>query len=126
MKAKYGVDSMGETAENVAEQYERVARRPGRVRAAVAAEGGGGARARAGSSARSSPVDDPAEEGRRRSASTQDEFLRPDTTLETLGKLKPAFRTDGGSVTAGNSSGLNDGAAALLDRVGRGRRASSA
>ena len=45
----------------------------------------------------------------------QDEFLRPDTNLETLGKLKPAFRTDGaGSVTAGNSSGLNDGAAALL------------
>jgi acetyl-CoA acetyltransferase family protein len=39
----------------------------------------------------------------------------PDTTLETLGRLKPAFRTDGrGSVTAGNSSGLNDGACALL------------
>ena len=45
----------------------------------------------------------------------QDEFIRPDTTLEVLGKLKPAFRTDGkGSVTAGNASGLNDGAAALL------------
>jgi acetyl-CoA acyltransferase len=44
-----------------------------------------------------------------------DEFIRPDTTLEVLGKLKPAFRTDGkGSVTAGNSSGLNDGACALL------------
>ncbi|MDB4908314.1 MAG: paaJ, partial [Gemmatimonadetes bacterium] len=42
-------------------------------------------------------------------------FLRPESSLETLGKLKPAFRTDGkGSVTAGNSSGLNDGAAALL------------
>ena len=45
----------------------------------------------------------------------EDEFLRPDTTLEKLGKLKPAFRHDGkGSVTAGNSSCLNDGAAALL------------
>jgi len=45
----------------------------------------------------------------------QDEFIRPDTTVEVLGRLKPAFRTDGkGSVTAGNSSGLNDGAAALL------------
>jgi acetyl-CoA acetyltransferase family protein len=43
-----------------------------------------------------------------------DEFLRPDTTLEILASLKPAFRTEGGSVTAGNSSGLNDGAAALL------------
>jgi acetyl-CoA acetyltransferase family protein len=43
-----------------------------------------------------------------------DEFLRPDTTLEILATLKPAFRAEGGSVTAGNSSGLNDGAAALL------------
>src|SRR6185503_2161659 len=44
-----------------------------------------------------------------------DEFLRPDSTMEALAKLKPAFRTDGkGSVTAGNASGLNDGAAALL------------
>src|SRR5690606_29276181 len=44
-----------------------------------------------------------------------DEFLRPDTTLEILARLRPAFRTDGqGSVTAGNSSGINDGACALL------------
>ncbi len=43
----------------------------------------------------------------------KDEFVKPDTTLEGLSKLKPAFKKDG-SVTAGNSSGLNDGAAALL------------
>ncbi|MDP9727318.1 acetyl-CoA C-acetyltransferase [Alicyclobacillus tolerans] len=43
----------------------------------------------------------------------QDEHIRPDTTLEALGKLRPAFRTDG-TVTAGNASGINDGAAALL------------
>jgi acetyl-CoA acetyltransferase family protein len=44
-----------------------------------------------------------------------DEFLRPETSMATLARLKPAFRHDGqGSVTAGNSSGLNDGAAALL------------
>ena len=44
-----------------------------------------------------------------------DEFIKPETTLEVLSKLKPAFRLDGnGSVTAGNASGLNDGAAALL------------
>ena len=43
----------------------------------------------------------------------QDEHPRPDVTLESLGKLKPAFR-DGGTVTAGSSSGINDGAAALL------------
>jgi 3-oxoadipyl-CoA thiolase len=44
----------------------------------------------------------------------KDEHPRPDTTLEQLAGLKPAFRKEGGTVTAGNSSGLNDGAAALL------------
>jgi acetyl-CoA acetyltransferase family protein len=43
-----------------------------------------------------------------------DEHPRPATTIEALGSLKPAFRQTGGTVTAGNSSGLNDGAAALL------------
>lgn len=44
---------------------------------------------------------------------SQDEFIKPSTTKEILGKLRPAFKTDG-SVTAGNSSGLNDGAAATI------------
>ena len=43
-----------------------------------------------------------------------DEFIKPGTTEEVLAKLRPAFRNEGGSVTAGNASGLNDGAAALL------------
>ena len=43
-----------------------------------------------------------------------DEFIKPKTTLEILSKLRPAFKKEGGSVTAGNSSGLNDGAVALL------------
>jgi acetyl-CoA C-acetyltransferase len=43
-----------------------------------------------------------------------DEYLKPDTTLETLAKLRPAFQRDGGTVTAGNASGINDGAAALV------------
>src|SRR5690606_17033920 len=43
----------------------------------------------------------------------QDEAVRPDTTVEVLGKLRPAFKKDG-LVTAGNSSGINDGAAALV------------
>ncbi len=43
-----------------------------------------------------------------------DEHPRPGTTAESLGKLKPAFKKDGGTVTAGNASGLNDGAAALV------------
>lgn len=45
---------------------------------------------------------------------TTDERPRRDTSLETLARLKPAFRKEGGTVTAGNSSGLNDGAAAIL------------
>ncbi|TDD41932.1 thiolase family protein [Nonomuraea terrae] len=55
---------------------------------------------------------------------TRDEGIRHDTSLEALAKLKPVFRKDGGTVTAGNSSPLNDGAAALLltDEAGlRGR-----
>ncbi len=44
----------------------------------------------------------------------KDEFIKPSTSLEILAKLRPAFRKEGGSVTAGNASGLNDGAAALL------------
>jgi len=60
------------------------------------------------------PVEVPLKKGESKKFD-QDEFLRPDSTLEGLAKLKPAFRTDGkGSVTAGNASGLNDGAAALL------------
>lgn len=43
-----------------------------------------------------------------------DEHVRPDTDLETLAAMKPVFKRDGGSVTAGNSSGINDGAAALV------------
>ncbi len=44
----------------------------------------------------------------------KDEFIKPTSSLEVLGKLRAAFKKEGGSVTAGNSSGLNDGAAALL------------
>jgi acetyl-CoA C-acetyltransferase len=43
-----------------------------------------------------------------------DEHVKPDTTLETLSAMKPVFRKEGGSVTAGNSSGINDGAAAMV------------
>lgn len=44
----------------------------------------------------------------------KDEFVKPNTSLEVLGNLRPAFKKEGGSVTAGNSSGLNDGAAATI------------
>ena len=44
----------------------------------------------------------------------KDEYPRPDVTVESLAKLKPAFKSDGGTVTAGNASGINDGAAAIV------------
>ena len=53
---------------------------------------------------------------------SQDEFIKPDTTLERLSALKPAFVKENGSVTAGNSSGLNDGAAAVLVASGKAVR----
>jgi acetyl-CoA acetyltransferase family protein len=104
---------MGQTAENVAERHgidresqDRFAC-ASQQKAATARDGGRFAREIV-------PVEVPA--GRKGTATVdRDEFLRPDTTLEGLAKLKPAFRTDGqGSVTAGNASGLNDGACALL------------
>jgi 3-oxoadipyl-CoA thiolase len=59
------------------------------------------------------PVEVPQRKGPSRMV-REDEHPRPDTSAETLAALRPAFRREGGTVTAGNSSGLNDGAAALL------------
>ena len=111
MKAKYGIDSMPETAENVAARIQRVARRPGCVRAAQPAARGRRHRrrpARRGDRA----GDDSARRRATRSSSTRDEHPR-ETTLEALAKLKGVVRPDG-TVTAGNASGVNDGACALL------------
>jgi len=113
MKAKYGVDSMGQTAENVAEQY-CVSRADQDAFAVRSQHKAAAARANGRFAIEITPVVIPQKKGDPKRFE-QDEFLRPDTSLEVLAKLKPAFRTDGkGSVTAGNSSGLNDGAAALL------------
>ena len=119
MKEKFGTDSMGQTAENVAEKYgvsredqDRFAVRS-QEKAAAARSGG-----RFADEITAVEIVQKKGDPRRFDA---DEFLRPDTTLEILAKLRPAFRTDGkGSVTAGNSSGLNDGAAALLVASERG------
>ena len=113
LKAKYGTDSMGETAENVAEQY-KVTRSDQDAFALRSQQKAASARSSGRLALEIAPVEIAQKKGDRRRVE-HDEFIRADTTLETLGKLKPAFRTDGkGSVTAGNSSGLNDGAAALL------------
>ncbi|MEK7402330.1 MAG: 3-oxoadipyl-CoA thiolase [Gemmatimonadota bacterium] len=113
MKAKYGTDSMGLTAENVAEKYG-ISRADQDAFAMRSQQKAASARS-AGRFADEIVAVEVVQKKGDPKLVDQDEFPRPDTTLETLAKLRPAFRADGkGSVTAGNSSGLNDGAAVLL------------
>ena len=111
MEALYGTESMGVTAENIADMTgisradQDVFALQSNLRAVAAMDSGRFA-------AEIVPVPVPQRKGNPVMVS-QDERPRRDTSLESLAKLKPAFRKDG-SVTAGNSSGLNDGAAALL------------
>ncbi len=112
MKSQYGTDSMGQTAENVAEQYH-VSRADQDLFALRSQQKAAAARSSGRFLREIVPVEIPQKRAAPKCVDA-DEFLRPDTTLEILGTLKPAFRSEGGSVTAGNSSGLNDGAAALL------------
>src|SRR5688572_16743821 len=115
MRDTYGIDAMGETAENVAELY-KVSRKDQDVFACSSQSKASAARSKGRFEREIAPVTIPAaKKGKEPVVFAQDEFIRPDTTVEILAKLKPAFRHDGnGSVTAGNSSGINDGAAALL------------
>jgi 3-oxoadipyl-CoA thiolase len=113
MREKYGTDSMGQTAENVAEKYG-ITRDDQDAFAVRSQQKAAAARAAGQFAPEIVPVEIAQKKGAPKVVDV-DEFIRPDTTMETLARLKPAFRTDGkGSVTAGNSSGLNDGAAALL------------
>ena len=111
MEALYGTDPMGNTAENLAELYN-ISREDqdlfsynSQMKAAAAQQSG-----------RLAEEITAVEIALKKGASTivdKDEFLKPTTTTEKLGQLKPAFKKDG-TVTAGNSSGLNDGAAAVF------------
>ena len=113
LRERYGTDSMGQTAENVAEQYG-VSRDDQDAFAVRSQRKAATARASGRFAEEIAPLEIPQRKGPAKCVD-EDEFIRPETTVEVLAKLKPAFRTDGkGSVTAGNSSGLNDGAAALL------------
>ncbi|CAH1652787.1 beta-ketoadipyl-CoA thiolase [Hyphomicrobiales bacterium] len=112
MKAQYGVDSMPETGENVAADFhisradqDAFALRS-QQRAVAAQENGRLAREIV-------PVSIPQRKGEP-VVVAKDEHPRGDTTLEKLAKLPTPFRREGGSVTAGNASGVNDGAAALI------------
>ncbi|MFE3837742.1 3-oxoadipyl-CoA thiolase [Pseudogemmobacter sonorensis] len=111
MQAQYGVDPMPGTAENVATDF--AISRADQDACALASQQKAGAAIASGFFAREIvPVTVPAGRGKTVEV-TQDEHPRPQTTAGDLARLKPVVRADG-SVTAGNSSGVNDGAAALL------------
>jgi acetyl-CoA acetyltransferase len=120
MEKQYGIDSMGETAENIFAQRPSITRED---QDAFAAESQRRAVAAIDSGRFAEeivPVPIPQRKGDPVWVTT-DERPRRDTTIESLARLKPAFR-DGGSVTAGNSSGLNDGAGTGVDERPQGRR----
>lgn len=112
MKEKYGTESMGETAENIAAERPHITREKQDVFALRSHRCAIEAIASGKFAEEILPVSIPQRKGEPVIVKT-DERPRRDTTVESLAKLKPAFREDG-TVTAGNSSGLNDGAAALL------------
>ena len=112
MHDKYGTDRMGNTAENLVEKYD-ISREAqddfaywSQMKASKAQLNGRLAKEIVSveiPQRKKDPI-----------VFTKDEFVKPNTTREILAKLRPAFKKDGGSVTAGNSSGLNDGAAATI------------
>jgi len=118
MKALYGVEAMGETAENLVDKYS-ISREDQDRFSAWSQQKATEAQKSGRLAQEISPVSIPQRKGDAL-VFANDEFIRPDTNMETLAKLKPAFRKEGGSVTAGNASGLNDGAAALLLASGDG------
>jgi acetyl-CoA acyltransferase len=123
MKECYGTDAMGETAENVAERYG-IARADQDAFAARSQQKAAAAIARKRPAQEIVPISVPGPKKAQSFDFMHDEFAKPETTVEALGKLRPAFRHDGkGSVTAGNSSGINDGAAALLVASEEGAKA---
>ncbi len=111
MKQQYGVDSMPETAENVAEDYQ-VSREDQDAFAHRSQVKAGKALASGRFAKEITPVTIPQRRGDDIVVDT-DEHPRPDTTIDQLAKLKAPFR-DGGCVTAGNASGVNDGSAAMI------------
>lgn len=111
MKEMYGVDAMGETAENLADR-DSISRADqdlfsynSQQKASIAQQNGRFAKEIMTVSIAQKKGDP--------KLFSQDEFAKPNTTLEGLSQLRPSFRKDG-TVTAGNASGLNDGAAAIL------------
>jgi 3-oxoadipyl-CoA thiolase len=112
MEKVYGTDGMGQTAENLVEKYGISREDQDKFAAWSQAKA-----TKAWENGRLAEEVIPVEIPQRKKDPIifdKDEFVKPSSTTEILGKLRPAFKKEGGSVTAGNSSGLNDGAAALL------------
>ncbi len=112
MKEMYGIDAMGQTAENLVDLYN-ISREDQDLFAYLSQQKAFEAQKLGYFSQEIVPVTWADKKGNVLSFE-QDEFIKGQTTLEKLASLKPAFRKEGGTVTAGNASGLNDGAAAML------------
>ncbi|MCW4452051.1 3-oxoadipyl-CoA thiolase [Kaistella sp. BT6-1-3] len=112
MEKTYGVEAMGKTAENLAEMYKITRKEQdefalnSQMKATKAQESGRLAE-------EISDIQIPQRKGDPILVN-KDEFIKPNSSLEILGKLKPAFVKENGTVTAGNASGLNDGAATMI------------
>ena len=112
MEELYGTDGMGETAENLVEMYG--ISREDQDKFAYWSQMKATAAQQSGRLAEEIVAVEIPQGKKPPLLFNQDEFIRPTTTMDVLGGLRPAFKREGGSVTAGNASGLNDGAAALL------------
>tara|TARA_R100000935_G_scaffold58812_2_gene98171 strand:+ start:800 stop:2008 length:1209 start_codon:yes stop_codon:yes gene_type:complete len=112
MDQMYGTDGMGNTAENLVEKYN--ISREDQDKFALWSQQKATKAQENGRLAKEIVTVEIPQRKKDPILFSKDEFIKPSTTLEVLGKLRPAFKREGGSVTAGNSSGLNDGAAATI------------
>lgn len=112
MQKLYGTDGMGNTAENLVAMYN-ISREDQDKFALWSQTKATNAQKNGRLAKEITPVSIPQRKGEP-VVFSQDEFIKPNTSLEGLSKLRGAFKPEGGSVTAGNSSGLNDGAAATI------------
>lgn len=110
LESAYGVDGMGETAENLVDLYGISREDQDRFAAWSQQKAASSAQFRAEECVEVRIPQRKQED----LVVSEDEFVKPETNVEGLSRLRPAFRKEGGSVTAGNASGLNDGAVALL------------
>jgi len=112
MKDMFGIDAMGQTAENLVDKFN-ISREDQDKFAAWSQQKAAEAQKNGRLAEEIVAVEIP-QRKKDPIVFDQDEFIRPGTTVEALAKLRPAFRREGGTVTAGNASGLNDGAAATI------------